>query len=551
MKKALTALLCVMVLLGALPRQVGALKGEGQHFSLRETVTQQAHDSYYRSRATAGKTSFHGKCGLMVSHQMYNLGINKSCIVFDGNDQYDYYADREKTSGGYYINAYPSEAYNLEEALLAVTDNGTRDVQNILVGFQWTNTVAGARYGHAVFINGIVGGTVYFVESFPCSLGGAEGRVISCSIKKFANYYDKWTRFEGLVHFGSGSYHDICPNISTDLTVQTRFATVLRSEPAVIGKQGCVRLRSVAAGERLRVTAIYEAERTYYYRVQTNEGFGFIAAGAVSLLKVNTQGLILSGLVLSRYMKPGELPALSGTVTDGYGSLSSVEVCITDEQGQLIRRELMDTEENTAQLSELREGLWFDLLESGVYQVELYASRACTVVTGNRTATYYARMQLCSRTLQVGGNPRDALQTAQNPQVEQEGWFRKYGTWYCYEDGEPCTGWVTHLGVRYYLKENGSVTTGVQTIDGQSLYFSAGGALVTGWLTLENKTGYRAADGTAVTGWQELEGKLYCFGEDGVMLTDTEQIKDGIAYLIAKDGTATVKPIENQEAQDG
>ncbi len=544
MKKVLAAVLSAALLLGLLPLTVAATQEERQPFSLRETVMQQAHDSYYRSRATAGKTSFHGKCGLMVSHQLYNLGIIKSRMVFDGNDQYDYYAAREMTSGGYYISSYSAAEYSLKEALLAVTDNGTRDVQNILVGFQWTNTEAGAKYGHAMLINGIVGGTVYFVESFDCALGGKEGTVIQCSIGEFAKYYDRWTSFEGIVHFGSGTYYDICPNISTDLTVQTRFPTILRSEPAVVGRQGCVRLRSVAAGERLHATAIYESERTYYYRVETNEGFGFVAAGAVSLLQVNTRGVSVAGLKLAKQIKPGTVPALEGKVTDTYGTLSSIEVCITDEQGQMIRRELMDVEDATGDLSGLRDGLWFDLLEPGVYQVDIYASRACPVVVGSYTDSYYSRVLASSRRLQVGGHPIDARQTTKPQQTRPDGWFWEQGTWYCYENQRPCTGWVTNLGVRYYLQADGSVTVGAQTIEDKQLYFSATGALVTGWHTMEGKTYYRAADGTARTGWQTLEGKLYCFGEDGVMLTDTEQAKDGKTYIIAKDGTAEQKETE-------
>lgn len=546
MKRTFAVALCVMLLFGMLPLGVGAQE-EDQPFSVREMVMQQAHDSYYRSRATAGRSSFHGSCGLMVSHQLYNLGINKRCIIFDGNDQYDYYSGLETTTGGYYINTYPSEGYTLEEALLAVSDNGKRDVRNVLVGFQWTNTEAGYRYGHAVLINGIVGGLVYFVESFDSALGGTEGSIISCSIKEFVKYYDKWTQFEGLVHFGMGTYHDVCPNVSTDLTVQTRFPTILRSEPAVVGQQDCVRLRSVAAGERLRATAIYEAERAYYYRVETNDGYGFVPAGAVSLLQVNTQGLTVSGFELSGQLEPGTVPAFAGMVSAAYGSVSAVEVCITDAQGQLVRRELADTQTGIAQLSALRQKLFFELLEPGTYQVDIYASRACPVVVGSATTTYDTRVQLSSHRLQVGGTARNTLSSSVTLKPRMDGWFQEMGKWYLYENGRPVTGWVTYLGVRYYLQPNGAVTTGAQTVDGKQLYFSATGALVTGWLTCEGKTGYRAADGTSLTGWQELEGKLYCFDDDGVMLTDTEQSRDGITYLLAKDGVATVKPAEETE----
>ena len=550
MKKAFAAALCALMLFTMLPFGVGAEEEDKQPFSLRETVIQQAHDSYYKSRATAGKRSFHGKCGLLVGHQLYNLRINKKCVVFDGNDNYDYYSSKEQTSGGYYITSYSAAEYNLEEALLAVSSDGTRDVMNILVGFQWTNTDAGRKYGHAMFINGIVGGKVYFVESFSSSvLGGAEGTVLSCSIKEFAKYYDKWTRFEGIVHFGTGTYHDICPNVPTDLIVQTRFPTVLRSEPAVVGQQGCVRLRSVAAGERLRATAIYEAEHAYYYLVETNEGYGFISAGAASFLQVNTEGMELIDYALPNYVKLGDIPDFSGAITDQYGTLSSIEVCITDSRGELVRRELVDIQEKAAQLEDLRNELFFDLLEPGNYRVEIYASRACPAVSGGDTADHYLRILLDSRVVQVEEMPNEKALPEQTIRVVRDGWFRENGLWYFYQEGKPVTGWVMHLGVRYYLQSDGAITTGVREVDGKSLYFSKGGALVTGWLNQEGKTGYREEDGTAVTGWQTIEGALYCFDENGVMLTDMEQMKDGITYLIAKNGMATAK--ETEETQNG
>jgi hypothetical protein len=539
LKKALMTVLCFALLTGLLAFGVAAQEEEPS-YSLLDTVIQEAHDSYYNSRATAGKTSFHGTCGLMVSHQLYNLGINRKRIVFDGNDHYDYYADLEKTTGGYYIYPYPAEGYTLKEALLAVSHDGMRDVMNVLVGFQWTNTEAGSKYGHVVLINGIVDGTVYFVESFDCSLGGAEGTVLTCSIEEFAKYYDRWTTFEGLIHFGVGSYHDVCPRVTTDLTVQARYPTVLRSEPAVVGQQGCTRLRSVAAGERLRATGIYWAEYACYYRIETNEGFGFLPAGAVAPVKVNTESVFLSGLIMPDRIRAGTQPAFAGTATDQYGSISTVEVCITDSKGELVRRELAEPVDDLARLQELRDGLYFDLLEPDTYLVEIYATRSCPVVISGSLVDRYARVLLASRELQVGGDPRNG-QIIKELKPSREGWFREDGLWYCYRDGAPCAGWITQLGVRYFLRADGTAVTGWQNVEQKQLYFSAAGALVTGWLTVDGKTYYRAADGTAVTGWQQVDGQLYCFDEEGIMLTDTEQDKDGTLYQIAKDGTAKEK----------
>ncbi len=550
MKKFFAGMLCLGLLLAVLPLGVFARKTDDAVLTPVEQTKQDARRSYYRSRGTAGKTSFHGTCGLMVSHQLYNLGINTWRIVFDGNDQFDYYRDLQKTTGGYYIKAYGAEDYSLEQALMAVTNNGTRVVRNILVGFQWTNTAAGAIYGHTVLINGIIDGVVYFVESFHCPLGGPEGTVIDCTIEEFAKYYDKWTSFEGLIHFGSGRYYQVCPSTATDLTVQARFSTTLRSEPAVIGQRDCVRLRNVAAGERLRAVAIYHDDHTQYYCVQTNEGVGYIAAGAVSLLQVNAEGVGISEFGLSRRIKWGQQPVFQGTATDDSGQIVSIEVCITDENGQLVRREVQEAENGQVQLAALRDALCFDLLEQGVYQIDVYAARGCSAVVGSATGMYYTRVPLCSRTLQVGGNPRDALQSNVPAEESRDGWFLKNGTWYCYMGGKPVTGWTTHLGVRYYLDADGAATTGIQEIDGKQRYFSATGALVTGWLTLDGSTSYRSPEGVALTGWQTIGAELYYFGEDGTLRTDTELMRDGNTYLLGKDGAATLKP-NNPEQVSG
>ena len=259
--------------------------------------------------------------------------------------------------------------------------------------------------------------------------------------------------------------------------------------------------------------------------------------------------LSLSDFSLPQYLKLGHVAAFTGVVADSYGSLSSVEVCVTDAEGQLVRQEMVESQGNTVQLSDLQNALWFDLLDAGVYQLEIFAGRTCMAVSGGKVVTYELRVPLESRNMQVGGNPRAKSALPTQEQVTQNGWFSRQGKWYCYEAEKPCEGWVTHLGVRYYLQPDGAVTTSAQTVDGKALYFSATGALVTGWLTVEGKTSYRTAEGIALTGWQTLEGKLYCFGEDGVMLTDTEQVKDGVTYQIAKDGTA--KQIEKQETKNG
>ena len=551
MRKTLALCLCLCLLFAAIPGITYATEETAEQAPLtkEEAAIAEARASYINSCATAGRRSFHGYCGLMTSHQMYNLKINTSCISNDGNDQFDYYEYMEKTSGGYYVRPYNSSQYSLRQALETITGGGARDAYNILVGFQWTNSENGGYFGHAVFINAILDGVVYFVESFNCPLGGPEGTVITCSIGEFADYFDRWTIFDGVIHFGK-RYSDVVPYDSTDLFVQTRFESTLRSEPCMIGEKDCVRLRSVAAGERLRVTGIYREAYSAYYRVQTNDGYGFISAGAVSPIRINSESLKLTDLQLPRSWEAGKPIAVSGTVSAEYGSVASVEIFVTDTEGTPILRELQDTKGNQANLSVLNEDLIFELLDPGVYLVSFYANIGCPVVSGTDLYLQYQRSLLETRTLYLGVEPNGAREITppEREKSQKDGWVYENDTWYLYENNTPCTGWTELMGVRYYTDNTGAVMTGMQEIQGKKIYFSASGAMVTGWLQLDGKTYYLDQEGSPVTGWQSLLTGLYCFGEDGALITEGQLIRDGITYQVAADGRATVKEasVENR-----
>jgi putative Holliday junction resolvase len=106
-------------------------KGERE---LVEMVVELAEASYALSQKSARRSSFQGYCGLMASHQLYNLGLNTTLVVKNGNNQFDYYLPLEKSTGGYYINAYPSEEYSLENAINAVSDFRTQGVTELVLG---------------------------------------------------------------------------------------------------------------------------------------------------------------------------------------------------------------------------------------------------------------------------------------------------------------------------------------------------------------------------------------------------------------------------------
>ena len=504
MKKLLTVILCLCLLAGVLCCPVRA---EEEPLSVREQVIQQAKMSYNRSLFSAARESFAGFCGLMTSHQLYNLKINTWCITNDGNKQFDYYKDLEVTTGGYYPTPYGADQYTLEQALNAVSRYGTKDVFNILVGFQWTNTEAGGRYGHAVLINGILDGMVYFVESFDCSLNTyhPQGSVIVCSIADFVKYFARWTVFDGIIHFGTGSYSDGCDTVGTDAIVMTRFESVLRSQPCLVGQNGCVKLRGVAAGERLRATAILtDALGQRFYRVEDGGTTAYIAASAVCPQRVNPEDLTLESPVIPDHLRDQTDGNIGGTVVAKNGGIGAVEVLVTDGQGQQVLRERMDANGCRWDIGCLNESLYLDLLEPGSYMVEIYADCAQPVVAGGEIEVRHSRIRLWGEAMQVGGNSRSGkAQPVRQKAVEQEydGWVYENEQWYYYRYGKACTGWIRLYGVDYYLNETGAATTG----------------------------------------WAEVDGWLRCFTDTGAMITDCEREKDGVVYVLDADGTATAK----------
>ena len=340
--------LCAVLLLVTL---AGPARAADPQLVPNDALSREAHDLYLRCVRSAGMGSFHGYCGLMVSHQLWNLGINESLQIYDGNRQYDAYKDLKFTTGGYRVKAYDAGEYTLEQAINAITNGGQKSVRNVLLGFQWTSTSAGATYGHACLINAIEDGVVYFTESFDHAMGRMEGQTITCTIPELVKFFGDWTVLEGVIHFDEPQYADSCDTAPADTYLQLRFDSMLRSQPCLVGENDCWSVRTLSAGEILRATATYENEDgDLFYCVEEAEEACYVSANAVF------------------------------------------------------------------------------------------------AITADTTA--------------------------------ESGWFVKNGTWYCYENGAPCTGWVTRIGVQYYLKEDGSVTTGTAQIAGQLRHFSATGALL-------------------------------------------------------------------------
>lgn len=533
--------LWALLLTVALTLCVFPMEGRAATVQEKEKLIQSTKESYTKTQWSTGMSSLQGFCGKMTSYQLYHMGINSSLLSNDGNKQYDMYSQMEKTTGGYYINAYPAEEYSLVEALNAVSHNGTKDVYNIIVGFEWTNTPAGGLYGHACVINGILDGKVYFVESFYTMLGGPEGNVVVCSFEEFAAIFEGWTAYEGLIHFAGKEYADACKEYPTDIFVRTRFQMQMRTQPCPVGQEGSQIARTLSAGERLRVTALLRTpQNEWYYRVVDGDTVGYVVADTVVLERTNAEDMTLP--VWSVEAPDAESPVqLSGTVRSQNGMIDSVEVVVSKYNGAVVMRQSQTVNDFRKDLADLNQMLDFSSLEEGAYTVSIYGTTASAYAKMD-ALTYSNVSRLLGQKVLLVGEAQMPAQARNTKQKEDlDGWYWRDGTWCFYKKNKPKTGWYKDLGVWYYLQSDGSVTTGKATIDGQEYLFSSNGALRVGWMETGHNTRYMLTDGKYAVGWRIIEGSRYYFDADGNMMTRGSLVDAGVTYDFQKDGKAVAR----------
>lgn len=533
MKRILTLILSLVLLVGIIP--LGA-KAAGEEAALIEKTQK----SYEFGLEASGLEKFHGYCGTMVGYQLQYFGVTTYPERWDGNKQFDNFALLEQTSGGYYIDAYPAGEFTLEQALNSITEDGTKNVGSILVGFETTHTEAGSVYGHACVITGIYDGIVYFTESFDTAYG-PEGSVIRLPIKNFAEFYNGWATFEGLVHF-CDNFADACVMYGTDLFVRTRFAQSLRSQPRLVGKDDCVALRTLSAGERLRVSGVMkDPTGQLYYRVQDAEQIGYIVARGATLDRVNAEELYLTQRAIPDTLEPAQTLQLQGAVCAQNGLVGAVELVVSDLSGNVLFRQRKIADAASWELSGFQESLQTLDLKKGGYMVSLYGQTASAYVREDALDYAYGTRLLEQKYIWVDMKPKAVASAAAGQRsMDKTGWYWENETWYCYENSNPCTGWTRNLGVRYYLQPDGSVTTGWAQIDGQTYCFSATGALCTGWLATPEGMRYAFSDGTFAEGWQTIGSSLYYFHE-GLMQTSGRRMDGEVEYRFGADGKAIPK----------
>ncbi len=522
LKKILAMLASAVLLVCLLPVNAAAASSAEE-----QRIREQIRTTYRKTLASSGRESLHGYCGVMAGWELYHLGVTKTAVTHNGNDMYDVLRISDQISEGYSAECYSAKDYTIEEALNAITSNGTKDAYNIMVGFQWTRTAAGSLYGHVTIIHAVLNGNVYYTEGFITPYGADPSQAMVCTIAQFAEYYNSWASFEGMIHFGSGNRIAGCEAYACDLFVASQEPVALLTAPELGEAQQEV--RTAAAGERLYATALCQnAEGVLFYRVEENDKEYFITAQTVKPVWFVYEDLTAIDLELPRHVAQGEDFWLSGVIRS-HNSIYNAVVEITDEKGNVALRSQILTQSNTVNLGDRAVNAQVDIsgLAAGNYTFSVY----CDVVNHyNAEGTILKNMKRVfveSSSFTVGeAIPATMSKSARMVEPVDEavpnGWQYTGGKWYYYENNMPRTGWFCYDGVDYYLLADGSAATGWQNINGKNRWFSQTGAMRTGWLETQEGTYYMLSNGIAVTGEVTVDACSYLFDEEGKLLDISE-----------------------------
>lgn len=591
MRKRIRGLICLLL---ALILTVG-IPANAIHVALPESQIQQSEaarikqqiKTIYRQARRWNGGSMAGYCGRASDYQMYLLGINSHLEFRDGKNQFDRYCNSDMTNGGYYIHAYPAASYDLESGLNAISYNGNKDVYNILVGFEWTHTAAGNIYGHTCFIHAILDGKVYFTESYGMYLVGryyAEGEPAVCSIKEFADYYNKWTRFDGLIHFTEEDYASQCTHYPSSLYVQVTHDSALLTQPSQ-DAEGTQTVRAAHAGERLTVTDLYQNTKgEYWYRVQENYNDAYIHAQDTKLLSFRYDDVVLKdGKAPSRLWK-GNMFNVRGVISAVENHIVGATVRIySRNDGQTAMEHSVELDCHSYNLfqQEMLKNIKFQTLDHGDYIYKILAltenyyinngelvlqETEHTLWTSNFVVNHsssiyktvffdpgegetsatqlpvvYKKGLAFLPTASHDGYRFDGWYLADGTLVtmdttfrkdttvyahwtketpEVEGWHQVDGQWFHFHEDGPLTGWFAEGNTTYYLTEQGMLCDGWAVIDEEKYYFCESGAMQQGWMELGGKQYYFYPDGRMATGWVYIDGAYCCFCQDGCMEAD-------------------------------
>lgn len=530
LKRILTILIALTMLTLVLPVGVSAASSEEEQ-RIRDQIT----TVYWQTLSSSGRSSLHGLCGVMAGWELYHLGVTERAVTHNGNEMYDMLRISDQIREGYMVQCYPASEYTILEALNTITCDGTRDAYNIMVGFQRTRTAAGSRYGHVTVIHAVLNGNVYFTEGFTTPFNPEPSQAMVCTIPEFAEYYNSWATFEGMIYFGDGSQVAGCDTYGCSLFVASESVVTLWSRPDFTTAE---EVRAVAAGERLYVNALCQnAEGVMFYRVVENGAEYFAAADQLKPVWFDTEELTAHDVVLPEQLGENENFHISGVIRSGKSTIVGAALEVTDRNGQLIMSCEIQKESGMLDLKSAFAEHSMDLkaLANGQYTYSVYCDLRSRYWENGDFADHVQRKLVAKKDFLVGNAiPVEMSKrvSVQAPQTETavEGWRYEKGSWYYYEEGVAKTGWFCDAGIDYYFLKDGTAATGWQVINGKDRYFSETGAMHTGWLHTAEGSYYLLSNGAPAIGMMTIEGSRYVFGVQGKILTNTTVEVNGVLY---------------------
>ena len=559
----LLAVVMLLVLIPA-PANVSAVA------TTPDEIIQQLRTIYRRCKSGSGMSSFNGYCGSMVSWQSYLLGIDAKLSLGDGNEQFDRYRDLDKTSGGYSVKNYPATKYTLTEAMNAITHNGTQDVYNMIVGFQKTNTAAGQKYGHAVYVQAIIEGKVYFIECYNATIGGtyySEGTPITCTIEEFCKYYDRWTVFEGISYFGLRTYADICTRYPSAMKAMAMADGYIYKEPGDPGIHDAARVAKLYSGQWLAVSGLLVTPNgNLWYEVEFDGRTRYVEADKLSMGSVDTSMLTLTGLSAPTALRKGNGFTLTGTISTQNSTIRKVTAVVypMDETAEPIFSAAMNVNAKTVSLknTQFNNALTFRKLEAGEYRLSLIVELEIYVVEDGQLATKTAQVDLYDSRFLIktdsatypivkfdgngGTTELDQLVVVKNatvgslPTAERSGYA--FAGWTLDKAGTkpvaPETIITKNITLYAQWVPGHSGSGGWQeTEDGW--HYCAGDSPVEGWIEFGDLKFYQYSDGTLAKGWVMIDQNLRYFNAAGALITRLEG-PSGTSFDAQTDGTGTL-----------
>jgi hypothetical protein len=182
---------------------------------------------------TAGtlERDYHNWCGTYVHDLMWKCGIIPyDSGAYDGKSWYTAYKEGNKyikLNDGWTYTVYDGEA-GFDKLIKKY--NGR--VYNIVVSME-----SGSQFGHALFINAIIDGKVYFTESYDsANLGAAQKGLIEVDLEYFKDYFFHRSYFSiknrGVIHFYEEDFYK--PIITFDdkkpVDIETVYEHIIKPE---------------------------------------------------------------------------------------------------------------------------------------------------------------------------------------------------------------------------------------------------------------------------------------------------------------------------------